>query len=149
LILLASRDLAATATGASFRPLAARIGVTGAVTGCALCSASGLVVLAMSGLHTLPLMAAGTALQGVALALAIASTNLLATAGQGDKGLRLAATQYLNAGGSIILPVAFGFALQLSGARGLFFLGAAIAGGLAGTSALLLRLPGPERGATA
>jgi MFS family permease len=138
LILLAARDLTATAVGLAFRRLGVLLGVGRTVASCAACTTGGLVILGLSGMRLVPLIALGTALQGIALALSISSTNLLATAGHADKGLRIAASQYVNIAGTILLPVVFGVVLGLAGARGLFLLGAVIAGGLAALAALLL-----------
>jgi len=124
IVILACRDLTATGVGLAYPSLSSRVGVRGSVAICSITAVSGLGLFAVGGSTLSVALVLGAALQGVALATSIASTNLLATASGTGRGLRLASTMYLSALGSLVLPVLFGVVLQVAGAQLLYLVGA-------------------------
>nr|WP_182886852.1 MFS transporter [Microbispora sp. H10885] len=138
LTLLLCRDLTSVAAGPFFGRVVSRIGLRGAVTVSGVCAVAGLAAVGLAG-NGFAGVAAGAVLHGLAGATGIGATNLLATAGSsaGGTGLRLAATNYLNGVGMLVLPVVFGALLDVSGPGGVFLAGACVSAAmLAGVLAL-------------
>lgn len=126
LALLLCRDVASVLLGPAYRRIHALLGMTGVLVVMGGAAVSGLLLVALtSGVVGIVLAAV---LQGASVALGIASTNLLAIGDPtGGLALRLAATNYVNLVGCLLLPLCFGLLASTLGPRSVFVFGAAVA----------------------
>lgn len=153
--LLVSRDVTSIALSPVLGRIVRRIGLTASVLGVGVAGAAGLVLLVVVP-PSVPVVVVSAALQGVAVSLCIATTNLLAMATRTDlpsgPSVRVAAMNAAPSTGGLALPVLLGVLLGGPGAAWMFLTAAVLVLAIGATAWWLVRhsvLAEPEPAALA
>jgi MFS family permease len=127
---LAARDLVAIAVGVVIVLTGRDVSSSRLIVGVLILAAICAVGVGLDTRGTPQTLILWCALQGVAVGVGVAATNLLAVVGSSDnhRSVAMAASNLMSRVGGVVIPMSLGLTLQLFGLRFVFF---AIGGGLA------------------